>query len=424
MDDLSNQLATALRALQSGDPALARASLDAALASDPESLQAIVLLARMDADAGDLEGAEAALRRALELDAASAESRLLLSEVLRQSGRTTEALDEARSLLDGACDPHTRLAASASAGFALEGLGKYPEAHSMFLASKPAAASLPSGVLYFANELKGFIEASRRDLDAWAVASWGAAPDYRAFATPPAFIVGFPWSGGGLLARGLAASGRFIVADDRPALTKLREHLQRHAGGIDQVPRYLGQIGEPEIRILRAMYFGEMEQALAGSDAEGKRLVDRNPINLAHLPIVRRLFPDAPIVVCLRDPRDATLSAVRRPSRQPASVNFVNLESAAAFYAMFMGLWLHLKEILCLPTLAMRFEDLLADPARTTRITAEFLGDPSAGAPPATLPELVRADASVGRWRHYRNEFGIAIEALRPFVKEFGYDPE
>lgn len=80
-----------------GDPAAAEAALGRRLEAAPADLDALDLLGRIRWGAGDLPGAEGALRQAVALDPRSRFHRLKLAETVARQGRTGEAL----VLLDG-----------------------------------------------------------------------------------------------------------------------------------------------------------------------------------------------------------------------------------------------------------------------------------------------------------------------------------
>ncbi len=395
----------------------------------PNSAEAHARLAMLLERLDRLEEARPVADRAVTIDPSHGLALFALGSIRFRLSEFEPASVMLEKSLARATDPHDRRTIARTLGQTLDQLGRFDEAFARFTESKPTAAIQSPAVRQMTEEFLRFLEASKRGLDAWSVASWGESPPYRAFSTPPIFVVGFPRSGTTLLGRTLSAHGGFITTDEHPGMGKLREHLQRHAGGVGNVPTYLGQIGEPEIRLLRAMYFAEVERVLAGQDPIGKRLVDRHPINIAHLSIVRRLFPDAPVIVCVRDPRDAVLSAFMRLARNPmAGAHFETLESSASYYASLMGLWLHFREVLGLRSMEVKYEELVTHPEAQSRRVMEFLGE---AWNPETLPSPSNQQVpqglytrAIGRWRHYREHFGGALDTLRPFVEAFGYEED
>lgn len=406
----------------------------------PDSAEAQARLALVLERMNRADEAAAPARRAVALDEESPFARFALGLVLQREGDDAGAAESLEAALQRSREPSDRQAAARALGVSLDRLGRCDEAYARFREAKEATGTVSPAVRQMTAEFIGFIEACARDLNAWSLASWPSAPEYLAFSTPPVFVCGFPRSGTTMFERMLASHPRFVTTDEHPSLSTLREHLQRHAGGADKVPLYLGALGEPEIRTLRAIYFNEIEKHLTKTkkDPASRRLVDRNPINLAHLAIAKRLFPDAPVIVCLRDPRDAVLSAFMKLANSPAaSIYFTSIEGAAEYYARVMGLWLHFRAVLDVRFLELRYEDLVASPEAERRRVCTFLGEPFDPAmwrfDEASKGELVRSpgssltkpltEPSIGRWRSYRSHFGGALEVLKPFVEAFGYDP-
>jgi hypothetical protein len=53
--------------------------------------------------------------------------------------------------------------------------------------------------------------------------------------------------------------------------------------------------------------------------APGERLVDKNPLNILRLPVIRRVFPNARILLAVRHPCDVILSCYMQQFRRPIS---------------------------------------------------------------------------------------------------------
>ena len=51
--------------------------------------------------------------------------------------------------------------------------------------------------------------------------------------------------------------------------------------------------------------------------APGERLVDKNPLNILRLPVIRRVFPHARILLAVRHPCDVLLSCYMQQFRAP-----------------------------------------------------------------------------------------------------------
>ena len=250
----------------------------------------------------------------------------------------------------------------------------------------------------------------------------------------PVFVIGFPRSGTTLLELILDARPGLASFDEQPYLAKTLLRLQ--ASGL-RYPEQLPALTPEQIGELRAYYFAQAESK-AGS-AHGVRLVDKNPLNWARLPLVRTLFPQAHIILALRHPLDAILSCYMQNLRSTVLDGaFSHFGRIVELYAEMAAYWRRLEPELGLPVLVSRYEDLVSDPEAGTRRIAEFLNLPwDAGwldnsthargkaiiHTPSYAQVLEPLNArAIGRWRNYRHLFdSVALDALRPTVAAMGY---
>ena len=160
-------------------------------------------------------------------------------------------------------------------------------------------------------------------------------------------------------------------------------------------------------------------------------------MNLAVLPVVHLLFPQAKIVLVLRDPRDVIVSCFRsRFELNAAMIQFLSLESAARYYDAVMSLAKVSRERLPLSLHVLRYEDLVADLRGESMKLMEFLGVPwseealnyveTAGRRAIRTPsasQVIRPiyGSSIGQWRHYEVQLAPVLPVLEPWVRKFGY---
>ena len=73
-------------------------------------------------------------------------------------------------------------------------------------------------------------------------------------------------------------------------------------------------------------------------------VVDKLPLNIVELVLVQWLFPNAKVLVALRDPRDVCLSNfMQRLALNNAIANFGRMEDVVKLYADVMELWMSYK---------------------------------------------------------------------------------
>jgi hypothetical protein len=168
-------------------------------------------------------------------------------------------------------------------------------------------------------------------------------------------------------------------------------------------------------------------------------VVDKMPLNIARLPIIHRLFPDARIVFALRHPYDVVLSCfITNFSLNYAMANFLDLGDAARLYDLTMRCWVRCNEVFPLRMHDIRYEALVEDLEGSVRPLLDFLGleweegmldhrraaaerGYVATASYAQVVEQVYGRAR-GRWRRYREELGDVLPMLEPWAHRFGYD--
>ncbi|HEY0313071.1 MAG TPA: sulfotransferase [Allosphingosinicella sp.] len=346
---------------------------------------------------------------------------LLRAFALRREGRIEEALAAAEAA-PADVEPARRLQLI---GEMSDRLGRADAAWQAFAAMNETAADAEAeaGAAIYRDEVEQVIATVT---PAWA-ASWTppAPPPER---PAPIFLVGFPRSGTTLLDTMLMANPRLLVLEERPLWNRVIEE----AGGLER----LATLSQPEIERLRAFYFAGVDEH--APDAGGRIPVDKMPLNLARLPWLHRLFPEAKIILSLRHPADVVLSCLFTNFKlNYAMANFLDLGDAARLYDRVMSAWEASRTALGLTPHAIRYEDLIADPDAALRPLFAYVGldwtpeaadhrqaarargyVASASYAQVTEPIYRRAE---GRWTRYRDRLAPILPILAPWAERFGY---
>jgi tetratricopeptide (TPR) repeat protein len=393
----------------------------AALAVAPDSADAWFGLGlllehggRGDEVAGILAEAEAAGVRVDTLQ-------LLRAFAHRREGRIEEALAAAEAA-PADLEPARRLQLI---GEMNDRLGRADAAWEAFAAMNKLAsdAEAKAGAAIYRGEVEQVIATVTPD---WA-ASWtpAAPPPAR---PAPIFLVGFPRSGTTLLDTMLMANDQLVVLEERPLWNRVIEA----AGGLDRLPT----LSQAEIEHLRALYFAAVDEH--APDAGDRIPVDKMPLNLARLPWLHRLFPEAKIILSLRHPADVVLSCLFTNFKlNYAMANFLDLGDAARLYDRVMTAWEGSRAAFAVTAHDLRYEDLIADPEATLRPLFAYLGldwtpaaadhrhaarargyVASASYAQVTEPIYRRAE---GRWTRYRDRLAPILPILAPWAERFGY---
>jgi Tfp pilus assembly protein PilF len=323
-------------------------------------------------------------------------------------------------------------------GSTLDRQGRYDEAMQAFLEAKSVKlpVTAPPGVdsKIAEADTKQMIDfLSTGTLRRWHE-SGGAPPPRRL-----ALLCGHPRSGTTLLEQVLDSHPEIVSAEEtqifyEEAFVPFTRGLAPES--ISLIP-ILESVSPERLRRAREDYFCCSERFIGRAVGE-RLLIDKNPSLTSLLPAFIRVFPEARILVALRDPRDVCLSCFMQPlfPTTPSSSTYSTLEAAAAEYTSIMGLWQSLKPLMPCPFLEVRYEEMTDHLESVARRTLEFLGvqwdERVLTFQRQTRDKLVRSPtygdvkkpiskAAIGRWRNYQKYLEPCLEMLEPFVKAFGY---
>ncbi len=250
----------------------------------------------------------------------------------------------------------------------------------------------------------------------------------------PVFVVGFPRSGTTLLEQILDAQPSLVSFDEQPFLVKTLLYLQQM--GIDY-PAQLERLSLKQIEQLRLYYF-QQAQAKVGA-LNGRRLVDKNPLNWARLPLIRALFPRASVILALRHPCDVILSCYMQNLRSTVlSGAFSHFDRIADLYIALADYWQRIAPQIDMPVMILNYENLVQMPEQSTQQLAQFLGLPWSeswlnSASYAKHKAIIHTPSyaqvleplntrAMNRWKNYRQYFDKDVMArLKPSVLAMGY---
>ena len=254
---------------------------------------------------------------------------------------------------------------------------------------------------------------------------------------PPAILIGHPRSGTTMAQHILDAHPKVVALDERHVMgTIVHNGAIRNGRDEEPTPDRLDRLQAAERSRLRGEYWREIEKMIDPPLGD-RLLLDKHPQWLTYLPSITRVFPDAKVIVAIRDPRDVCLSCyMQQFSLNATSVAFLSLEGTVNHYVQFMKFWLTLRSMLPTDWIEFRYEDMAHDIESESRRLTNFLGlawddgvldfhrqarqkdvsTPSYEA--VTQPVNTRA---IGRWKNYAEHFEPLLVELEPFVKEFGY---
>jgi hypothetical protein len=148
------------------------------------------------------------------------------------------------------------------------------------------------------------------------------------------------------------------------------------------------------------------------------------PVNAQYLGLAELLLPGCRVIHCVRDPLDTCLSCYFTDFASGNAFSF-DLRHLGAYYRNHRRLMGHWKQVLSVPVLDVRYEDLVLATRKETRRMLEFLGLPwserctrffeNERTARTSSRDQVRRPiyvSSIGRWKHYEKQLAPLIAAL------------
>jgi len=268
------------------------------------------------------------------------------------------------------------------------------------------------------------------------------APEARPGAFTPVFLLGFARAGSSLLEQLLAQLPGFAVGDEFAPIAELAGWLPRLTGGA--YPEALDELlvgehlGLPDR--LREIYEGKRQRL--GLVRPGVRFItDRAFSNFWHIGLIKLLYPEAPIIHVLRHPYDLMLANMAHDRKFEGNAQ-AGLPAMAQYYGLHTDMIRHFRGQLTLRYLPVRYEALVAEPAKVLREVLDFIGAEGAVPPgidannelvPDPLPahfagrEALHGNAAF-KHRAYLaampHLFDEVRDTLAPLIEELGYAEE
>lgn len=414
--------------LRLGERPGAKACFERVIALDATFAPAIAGLATLAMSANQLDEAERQARRVLDVAPDYGAALVTLADAALRRDAPEQSLEHANSALATKLSRSQRVVALNVKGHALERLQRFDEAFAAF-----EEANKIDDALYSAR-----YEAHRHASSPHAVAELEAQvrtaaparwPRPSGAIRAPVFLIGFPRSGTTLLGQMLGSHPSVETLDESENFSDATNALLLPQPALGSWP----DLDAGPVDALRAKYWSRAEQALGHAPARPV-FVDKMPMNIVALPLIRLLFPDAKVLLILRDPRDVVMSCFKqRFAPNPATVQFLRLDQCVAYYDVVMRLLETARGSLGLDMHTIRYEALAQDyrPVVTEALQHLRLGwddaieryaetaaqsrilTPSAFA--ATQPVNI---AAVGAWRRYERQLAPYLPQLEEWARK------
>lgn len=264
-----------------------------------------------------------------------------------------------------------------------------------------------------------------------------AGREFPADLPPPVFVLGFMRTGTTLTQEVLGTHPDLFVADETDLIAATAKELRRINPQSTRQTELLAGLDWDGVLHLRRFYW-DRARALFGDLIGTKHLLDKTTMNSIDLGFINAIFPDAKLVFLLRDPRDVCLSCFMQTMvPTPSTVPLLTWPGTARFYGQVMDWWLTVKPMLTMDFVELRYEDAVFDFEAAFRRVFSLIGldwNPAvaefhkrAAGKYIASPSYEQVaqplySSSVGRWRHYADEFEEIEAELKPFLAALGYD--
>ncbi len=318
-----------------------------------------------------------------------------------------------------------------------EKLGKYDEAMGLAVQAQKFASQTKDALNAHTSPLQNtkIIEQSmgwfsKKDIKGWEKADYTGKK-------APVFLVGFPRSGTTLMEQILFAHHNLTVTDEVQVLPAKMVYINKVFGREIQYPQDYATITHEEIQKWRDEYFAAMQRTLPHID-HSLRIVDKNPMSFIYMGAIKRFFPESPMLMMIRDPRDVCLSCFFQTfAPNSDTVHFYDLKETATYYAKAMDLYFKFRDTMSMDILEVKYEDMIDDFENHARNIIKFIGEEwddnvltyyeqknsrFIKTPSYEAVKQPVNNKAVGRWQKYEKYFKEITPILQPYLKEFGYD--
>ena len=179
--------------------------------------------------------------------------------------------------------------------------------------------------------------------------------------TQPVFIVGMPRSGTSLTEQILQSHAQVYGLGETPLLAQTCDGLH---------PAAFNQASSEQLNAMAEDYL-----AKASAQCRDARIItEKTPHHFLYLGAIERMFPNARIIHCSRNPLDTLLSCYFQDFASAELAYTYDLKALAAFYKQYQRVMSHWREHLQLPVFELQYESLVSDQEKVSRELVEFLG--------------------------------------------------
>tara|TARA_X000000950_G_scaffold80316_1_gene100984 strand:- start:182 stop:1798 length:1617 start_codon:yes stop_codon:yes gene_type:complete len=244
------------------------------------------------------------------------------------------------------------------------------------------------------------------------------------------FLIGFPRSGTTLLDTILRTHSKTLVLEEKLYLENTRNH---YFTSKDNNLNAIKNISLEEIINLRKYYFDQI-------NVDYKNIVnviDKLPLTITELGFVKKIFPDAKIILALRHPCDVVISCFFSSFKMNrAMINFLSVKNTVDFYNKVLDLFEFYENELNLEIIKIKYEDIVLNFEKETKKLFKFLNldyekginkfyETAQNRKMISTPSYSQVtnpiySSSIGRWKNYESLVKIE-KPLKKWIQKLNY---
>lgn len=393
--------------------------------------------AAMEEKTNHIKAARLYVEKVIELDEENQDANLLLARIARREKdfeNSQRLLDKINT--DESCATKFCTSVLFERANLLDKQGEYDKAFQAYQSAAKARARMKN-LFFDANDNKLEVERHIKFYTRSQLHSWPQCqPDSKSELAKPVFILGFPRTGTTLLEQILCSHPSIYAGGELPFLSEIIERAAQDVDSSEEYPLCLAKLTRkngPDVLKRWLEYYHERVREYGIETSTAQWFTDKMPLNSRNLPLIRSLFPDSPIIHIVRNPMDSCLSSMFS-NFASGHVWANDIVDAAKFHMGVESMVDNFRENLEMNYLMLRYEDLVADQEKWSRIAIDFIGvdwnddvlefyKTKRVARTASYAQVNQKiyTSSVARYKNYEKHLAEPLEILRPMMQRYGY---
>ncbi len=238
----------------------------------------------------------------------------------------------------------------------------------------------------------------------------------------PIFIVGMPRSGTTLVEQIISSHPDVNAAGELNTVVATSKFLSELIEGKPAYPAAISYLSTDTCNEAAEYYFNTIKNYVSDSP----RATDKLPQNFLYLGLIHKLFPQAHIIHCQRNPMDTCISCYFQNFSRKMGFSF-NLSYLGQYFLQYQRIMKHWQKTLNIPMLNVQYEEMVDNQEGLSRQIIDYLGlewndaclkfyENKRAAGTASYDQVKQPiyKKSVARWKHYEKHLGELIEILGP----------